>query len=111
LDAKLNGDVAEQAAILHALKRGWGVLKPVGDRLTYDLVFDIEGSLVKFQVKFAWFDEPSGNYVLHMMIDILIPVPIIKKKEFKLGIRLATYRLEEIAEITINTRKKICLGN
>ncbi len=64
MDTKLKGDIAEQAAILHALKRGWGVLKPVGDRLPYDLVFDIEGSLVKVQVKFAWFDEPSGNYVV-----------------------------------------------
>lgn len=64
MDTKLNGDIAEQAAILHALKRGWGVLKPVGDRLPYDLVFDVEGSFVKVQVKFAWFDEPSGNYVV-----------------------------------------------
>jgi hypothetical protein len=32
MDTKLRGDIAEQAAILHALKRGWGVLRPVGDR-------------------------------------------------------------------------------
>jgi len=64
MDTKLKGDIAEQAAILHALKRGWGVLKPVGDRLPYDLVFDVEGTLVKIQVKYAWFDEPSGNYVV-----------------------------------------------
>ena len=63
-DTKLKGDIAEQAAVLHALKRGWGVLKPVGDRLPYDLVFDVEGILVKIQVKFAWFDAPSGNYVV-----------------------------------------------
>jgi hypothetical protein len=58
--------MAEQAAILHALKRGWGVLKPVGDRLPYDLIFDVdvEGTLVKIQVKCAWFDEPRGNYVV-----------------------------------------------
>jgi len=31
--------------------------------LPYDLVFDVEGILVKIQVKSAWFDEPSGNYV------------------------------------------------
>ncbi|MEA5554506.1 group I intron-associated PD-(D/E)XK endonuclease [Anabaena cylindrica UHCC 0172] len=49
--------MAEQAAILHALKRGWGVLKPVGDRLPYDLVFDVGGNLIKIQVKYAWFDE------------------------------------------------------
>jgi hypothetical protein len=64
MDTKLKGDIAEQAAILHALKRGWGVLRPVGDRLPYDLVFDIEGTLLKIQVKYAWFDEPSANYVV-----------------------------------------------
>jgi hypothetical protein len=30
MDTKLRGDVAEQAAVLHALKQSWGVLKPVG---------------------------------------------------------------------------------
>ena len=64
MDTKLKGDIAEQAAVFHALKRGWGVLKPVGDRLAYDLVFDIEGNLIKIQVKYAWFDESSGNYVV-----------------------------------------------
>ena len=64
MDTKLRGDIAEQAAILHALKRGWGVLKPVGDRLPYDIVFDIQSNLVRIQVKSAWFDAPSGNYVV-----------------------------------------------
>ncbi len=64
MDTKLRGDIAEQAAILHALKRGWGVLKPVGDRLPYDLAYDVEGTVIKIQVKYAWFDEPSGNYVV-----------------------------------------------
>jgi hypothetical protein len=64
MNTKLKGDIAEQAAILHALKRGWGVLKPIGDRLPYDLVFDINGALVKVQVKCAWFNEPRGNYVV-----------------------------------------------
>jgi len=64
MNTKLRGDIAEQAAILHAMKRGWGVLKPIGDRLPYDLVFDVGGALVKVQVKSAWFDGPSGNYVI-----------------------------------------------
>ena len=64
MSTKLKGDIAEQAAILHALKHGWGVLKPVGDRLPYDLVFDVKGTLVKVQVKCAWFNEPRGNYVV-----------------------------------------------
>jgi PD-(D/E)XK endonuclease len=64
LDTKLRGDIAEQAAVLYALKREWGVLQPVGDRLPYDLVFDVAGSLIRIQVKSAWLDEPSGNYVV-----------------------------------------------
>lgn len=64
LDTKLRGDIAEQAAVLHALKHGWGVLKPVGDRLAYDLVFDVCGVLIKVKVKYAWWDEPSGNYIV-----------------------------------------------
>ena len=64
MSTKLRGDIAEQAAILHALKHGWGVLRPVGDRLPYDLVLDIQGTLVKVQVKCAWFDEIRGNYVV-----------------------------------------------
>ena len=63
-DTKLKGDIAEQAAILQAMKRGWGALKPIGDRLSYDLVFDIGGTLVKVQVKYAWYDDLRGNYVV-----------------------------------------------
>ena len=32
--------------------------------MPYDLVFDVEGSLVRVQVKCAWFDGPRGNYVV-----------------------------------------------
>ncbi|MEM9162725.1 MAG: group I intron-associated PD-(D/E)XK endonuclease, partial [Cyanobacteria bacterium P01_F01_bin.4] len=62
MSTKLKGDIAEQSAILHALKRGWGVLQPVGDRLPYDLVFDVDGEFCKIQVKAAWFHEASQNY-------------------------------------------------
>ena len=64
MNTKHKGDIAEQAAVLEALKRGWGVLQPVGDNRPYDLVFDVFGILVKVQVKCAWFDEPSQNYVV-----------------------------------------------
>ncbi len=64
MDTKLKGDIAEQAVILQALKHSWGVLKPVGDRLPYDMVFDINGKFVKIQVKSAWFDESRQNYVV-----------------------------------------------
>lgn len=64
LTTKLKGDIAEQAAALYALQQGWGVLQPLGDRLPYDLVFDVQGVLVRIQVKAAWFDERTGNYVV-----------------------------------------------
>jgi PD-(D/E)XK endonuclease len=64
MDTKLKGDLAEQAAILQAMKHEFGVLKPIGDRLPYDLVFDVAGLLLKIQVKSAWLDLPSGNYVV-----------------------------------------------
>ncbi len=64
MNTKHKGDIAEQAAILEALKRSWGVLHPVGDNLPYDLVFDVFGMLIKIQVKCAWFDESSQNYVV-----------------------------------------------
>lgn len=64
MSTKLKGDIAEQAVVLHALKNGWGVLKPVGDRLPYDLVLDVNGSLIRLQVKSAWFNQQKQNFVV-----------------------------------------------
>ncbi|HYV92857.1 MAG TPA: group I intron-associated PD-(D/E)XK endonuclease [Chitinophagales bacterium] len=64
MNTKAKGDIAEHAVIFHALKRGWGVLKPLGDRLPYDLVLDVDGKLLKVQVKGAWFDSKRKNYVV-----------------------------------------------
>jgi hypothetical protein len=64
MDTKLKGDIAEQAVVLYALKQEWGVLKPFGDRLPYDLVFDINENFLKIQVKSAWFDVKRQNYVV-----------------------------------------------
>ncbi len=63
MNTKLKGDLAEQAVTLKALELGWEVLRPVGDRLPYDLVLDVNGTLVKVQVKAAYFESKSGNYV------------------------------------------------
>ena len=64
MDTKLKGDIAEQAVVLYALKKVWGVLQPVGDRLPYDLVLDVNGVLLKIQVKSAWKDANKDNYVV-----------------------------------------------
>ncbi len=52
------------AITLKALKHGWEVLKPIGDRLPYDIVFDVNGFLIKIQVKSAWLDAKKNNYVV-----------------------------------------------
>lgn len=62
MSTKLVGDIAVQHAILEALKRGWGVLMPLGDRLPYDIVFDVGGRLVRVQVKSA-FPTKGGWYI------------------------------------------------
>jgi len=55
MDTKLKADIAESAVMTELLKRGFKVLKPIGDRLPYDLAVDVNGKLVKIQVKSAWF--------------------------------------------------------
>ena len=57
------GDIGEYTILLKALKRGWGVATPIG-KPPYDLIFDIKGKLIKIQVKSAWFDVHSQNYVV-----------------------------------------------
>lgn len=64
MDTKLKGDIAEQSVVLFALQKEWGVAKPIGDRLPYDVIFDVNGRLIKIQVKSAWFDAVKGNYVV-----------------------------------------------
>jgi hypothetical protein len=68
MDTKLKGDVAEQAATLYALKRGWGVLKPIGDRLPYDLVFDVNSILSRFRLNQRGFTTKSRTMLL--IIDV-----------------------------------------
>ena len=54
MDTKLKADIAESAAVTILLKKGFKVLKPVGDRLPYDLAVEINGKLIKLQIKSAW---------------------------------------------------------
>lgn len=55
MDTKLKSDIAESAAVTALLKRGFKVLKPIGDRLPYDLAIDVKGKLLRVQVKSAWY--------------------------------------------------------
>ncbi len=62
MDTKLKADIAESAVITELLKKGFRVLRPVGDRLPYDLGIDIDNRLVRVQVKSAWFDAKKKCY-------------------------------------------------
>ncbi|MDD4907845.1 MAG: group I intron-associated PD-(D/E)XK endonuclease [Candidatus Omnitrophica bacterium] len=62
MDTKLKADIAESAVITELLKKGFKVLKPVGDRLPYDLALDLDGKLLRIQVKSAWFDHKKNSY-------------------------------------------------
>lgn len=61
---KQKGAIAEQAVALAALTRGYGISIPIGDYLPYDLILDIQGRLIRVQVKCAWWDEKKKNYVV-----------------------------------------------
>ena len=64
MDTKLKADIAESAIVTELLSRGHNVLKPVGDRLAYDLAIDKDGRLIRIQVKCAWFDSKKGMYLI-----------------------------------------------
>lgn len=64
MNTKQTGDVSEQAVILEILKRGWDVSIPIGDRLPYDIIVDINGKLIKIQIKTAWYHEQRKHYVV-----------------------------------------------
>jgi len=64
MDTKLKADIAESAVTTELLKRSFRVLKPFGDRLSYDLGVDLQGKLLRIQVKSAWFDKEAGCYVV-----------------------------------------------
>lgn len=64
MDTKLKADIAESAVTTELLKRGFRVLHPVGDRLAYDLGVDLDGKLLRLQVKSAWFDSKAKCFVV-----------------------------------------------
>jgi hypothetical protein len=64
MDTKLKSDIAESMVVSELLVRGFNVLRPVGDRLAYDLAVDLNGKLIRIQVKHAWFDERDQAYIV-----------------------------------------------
>lgn len=61
-DTKLKADIAEYAAVQKLLQKGFCVLKPVGDRMPYDLAVDKGNKTIRLQVKSAW--KQKGLYIV-----------------------------------------------
>ena len=64
MDTKLKADIAESAVATELLRRKFRVLRPIGDRLAYDLALDLKGTLIRIQVKNAWFNKKDNCYVV-----------------------------------------------
>lgn len=64
MDTKLKADIAESAVVTELLKRGFSVLRPLGDRLPYDLGVDLREKLIRIQVKSAWFNAKDKCYAV-----------------------------------------------
>ena len=64
MDTKLKADIAESSTVTELLKRGFRILRPIGDRLPYDLGVDLAGRFVRIQVKSAWFNERARCYTV-----------------------------------------------
>jgi hypothetical protein len=62
-DTKLTGDISEKIVELQLLRLGMNVLRPVGDRLPYDLAIDISGKLIRIQVRTAWYDKRNDYFI------------------------------------------------
>ena len=64
MDTKLKADIAESAVVTELLKRGFNVLRPVGDRLPYDVGVNLGKKFIRIQVKSAWFDKKAKCHVV-----------------------------------------------
>lgn len=63
INTKQIGDISESMVTTELLKHGYSVLKPIGDRLPYDLAIDVDGQLIRFQIRTAWYNEPNDSYM------------------------------------------------
>lgn len=59
------GDITEQKFILYCLEHEIPVLKPVGNNLPYDFCIELDGELLKIQVKTAREGRTQGTIVFN----------------------------------------------
>ena len=61
------GDYSEQLFILYCLKNEIPICKPIGNNLPYDFIIEVEGKLLKIQVKTAYHiaNSPEFSYTFN----------------------------------------------
>lgn len=64
VDTKLTGDISHYSVVVETLKFGWNPLLPIGDRLPYDLVLEINDKFCRIQVKTAWFSPKVDRWLV-----------------------------------------------
>ena len=64
MDTKLKADIAELSVTKEFLNRWLNVLKPIGDRLAYDLALDLNGELLRIQIKAAWYNDNKAMFIV-----------------------------------------------
>jgi hypothetical protein len=65
LTRKQRGEMAEAAFVAKVAGMGFAVAKPWGESSRYDLIVDVEGKLVRVQVKSAHRAGEYGGYTFH----------------------------------------------
>ena len=111
--------------VAELLKNNYNVLIPVGDRLAYDIAVDIKGQLVRIQVKSAWFNDKSKNWVCSLKktltnsrkikrknysideIDFIIAVIQERNEFFIIPFSKCAHYKSEINLITFQTRQRV----
>lgn len=91
MNSNRKGNIAEAEIAAAALHEGVDVLKPIGEHVRYDLVFDLAGQLLRVQCKWAAFKRRAG----------VITVTTASSRRGRHGHIRAPYTAEEIDLIAI----------
>ena len=63
MDSKQKGNITELEVLTYVTKKGYQVSIPFGDRERYDQIWDINGKLIKVQVKTSRLTDDSSSII------------------------------------------------
>jgi antitoxin (DNA-binding transcriptional repressor) of toxin-antitoxin stability system len=86
-----NGNIAEAAIALEAVKLGIDVLRPVSEHGRYDLLFDLGGRVIRVQCKWGALDRAAG----------VICVRVGGSRHTPAGYVRSTYSTDEVDAVAV----------